>query len=203
MKSHALGTAPASLLLLLLAACAWTNVTVEVATPAVSPSPLPRILSPTPPFLPSDTAVPDPTATAVPDLPTPTATATPAAELQVRITACDTSLDLSHGMGEVTNAYVLLQNYSPADLTEVCATLSASDEAREHPDKRACIASLPAGAQVSLKLTVDTAFRQDTALRVEVVSQDGFLADAEAPSCRDAGLPGRNPAGSGTVEPIP
>lgn len=203
MKTHAPGILPASLLLLLLAACTWANVNVEVATPAVSPSPSPRILSPTPPFLPSDTAAPDPTSTVTPDLPIPTATILPETEFQARITACDTSLDLSHGMGEVTNAYVLLQNYSPADLTEVCATLSASDEARQHPDKRACVASLPAGAQVTLKLTVDTAFRQDTALRVEVVSQEGFSADADAPSCRDAGLPGRPPAGNGTVEPIP
>jgi hypothetical protein len=124
-------------------------------------------------------------------------------DLGLDILGCNTSLDILHQMGEVTNAYPVIRNTSGINLAQVCATLSASDEARVHPDKTACVPILPAGYQVTLKLTVDTATGQDTSIKVEVVSAQGPGISTSRPSCREIGLPGWLPARVGLVEPIP
>jgi len=66
------------------------------------------------------------------------------------IIGCNTGFDISHGMGEVTNAYVTLQNTGSVDLPNTCGLLRAADEGRPHPDKAKCVDSLPAGYQVTL-----------------------------------------------------
>jgi hypothetical protein len=126
--------------------------------------------------------------------PTSTSTNTPLPPLAVLFSGCNTSLDITHGMGEVTNAYVTLRNYGNTELTNVCATLFASDEDRVHPDKTRCTSSLPALYQIMLKLTVDTGLQEDTSIRVEVVSTQGVTGLASQPSCRDIGFPGWVPA---------
>jgi uncharacterized membrane protein len=130
------------------------------------------------------------------------ATPTTTFGLLLGILGCNTSLDITHQMGEVTNAFPRLQNAGETELTGICVTLSASDEAREHPDKTACIPSLAAGSQVVLKLTVDTGFRQDTSIEVEVSSDQGS-ASVSSPSCVDIGMPGWVPEQVGRIEPIP
>jgi hypothetical protein len=119
------------------------------------------------------------------------------------ILGCNTSLDIFHQMGEVTNAYPVIRNDTENGLTNLCATLSASDEARLHPDKTTCIASLPAGYQVTLKLTVDTGFRQDTSIQVDVNTTEGYTTSITRSSCRDIGMPGWVPDKAGIIEPIP
>lgn len=190
-----------------MAGCVGIGPPVVVSLPAVSPSPLPAVLSPTPPFQPSPTpsgtllaGSPSETPTASATLPTPTLTA--AGRLLLEIVGCNTSLDIRHQMGEVTNAFARLQNAGNADLSDVCATLSASDEARQHPDKTACIPSLPAGYQVTLKLTVDTGFKQDTSIQVDVATDQGS-ATLSRPSCTEIGLPGWVPDQVGVLQPIP
>ena len=195
--------------LLALVSCSAWNPSLPASTPIAQPSALPAIQSPTPPFVPSNT----PTATNLPGVftltpsptstqtETPTATRTPSLELE--ILGCNTSLDILHQMGEVTNAYVVIRNKTGEDLLNVCATLSATDEGRIHPDKMVCAASIPAGYQTTLKLTVDTTFKQDTAVQVDAHAAEGFPASATVPSCRDIGLPGWVPDKVGNVEPIP
>ena len=116
------------------------------------------------------------------------------------ILGCNTSLDILHQMGEVTNAYPVVRNYTGNNLTKVCATLSASDEARIHPDKIACVAELPAGYQATLKLTVDTGVGLDTAIQVVVNTNEGLSTAASRSSCRDIGLPGWLPDKAGVIE---
>ncbi len=106
-------------------------------------------------------------------------------------------------MGEVTNAYPLIRNKTGNDLTNICATLSASDEGRLHPDKTSCIPSLPSHHQVALKLTVDTGFKQDTTIKVDVATNEGFNASISRSSCREVGLPGWVPSKVGRIEPVP
>jgi hypothetical protein len=106
-------------------------------------------------------------------------------------------------MGEVTNAYPIVSNTTGKNLSNVCATLSATDEARLHPDKTGCVAELPAGYQVTLKLTVDTGTGQDTAIQVIVISNQGFSASVSRSSCQDIGLPGWLPETIGVIHPIP
>jgi hypothetical protein len=197
--------------LLLLTACGGIIIPVQTGPGVATPSPLPAIRSPTSPFVPTSTSTPvetplPPTETGSPTATftaSPTDTPSMTLSLLLEISGCNTSLDITHGMGEVTNAYPLLRNYTLSDLTNVCATLSASDEARVHPDKTACIPLLPAGNQVLLKLTVDTGFKQDTSIQVDVTSQEGQNTSASASSCRALGLPGWIPAKIGTIEPIP
>jgi hypothetical protein len=56
-------------------------------------------------------------------------------------------------MGKVTNAYPEVRNYTRHNLSKDYTTLSASDEALVNPDKTACVAELPAGNQVSFKVS--------------------------------------------------
>jgi hypothetical protein len=207
----------ASLVMLCALGACGEQIFIPPVTPAAFPSSTPRILSPTPlilmasatatftplPSVPSST----PTLTLVPTLEatsTPTASATlpPLPAIGLEILGCDTSLDLLHQMGEVTNAYPVLRNAGPLDLTNVCATLSASDEGRPHPDKSACAASLPAGYQVILKLTVDTTSQSATTIRVDATSQEGAAASVTRSSCKEIGLPEGLPNSVGRIEPI-
>jgi hypothetical protein len=193
---------------------------------AVTPSRSPIILSPTPILIyptttnivtpspslsltPSLTAIPSPTGTeTIPSTATetltPTFTITEASQmLTIQLLGCDTSLDLTHGMGEVTNAYLNLVNASGPDLTTVCATLSAADEGRIHPDKMICVPSLPRGYLVALKLTIDTTFQMDTIVNIAVTSNEGILASAGGLACRDVGSLKPELETIGVVQPIP
>lgn len=71
-------------------------------------------------------------------------------------------------MGEVTNAYVTVKNNGTLDLPNTCALLRALDEDREHPDKKKCVDNLPAQYQVTLKLTVDSAYQENTIIQVDI-----------------------------------
>ncbi|MEZ0395387.1 MAG: hypothetical protein ABWK53_03005 [Anaerolineales bacterium] len=186
----------ASLLLLpfLLSACGSTATPLPAPPTASGPTATPRLVTPTPVFLfpatatPSETPpLPSPTSAPTPTF-TPTLTPTPAPALTAALIGCNTSVDLSHGMGEVTNAYATVANPGGIVLHQVCATLSASDEGRPHPDKTVCVEALANGYQVTLKLTVDTGFRVDTSIEVAVVSAEGLSAAASSPSCRDLSI---------------
>ena len=195
-----------ALLALLLVSCGWVDIPLAITTPQVSPSRPPAIFSPTNPLVPSTTpAITIPTTSPTPAVAF-TVTITPASTqepvLEMDILGCNTSLDITHGMGEVTNAYPIIRNNTEKDWSNVCATLSASDEARLHPDKTACIASLPSGDQVALKLTVDTGFKQDTAIQVDMITAEGYKTSIKRSSCRDIGMPGWVPAKVGIIEPI-
>ena len=211
-------TATVTLLLLMLAACKGGYIPLTVATSITWPSPLPAVLSPTPRFIPTAT----PTLIILPATPTntqpagqppteyptytlvstPTSTPGQPASLAVDILECNTSNDILHSMGEVTNAFPIIRNYTGVNLNNVCATLSASDEDRAHPDKITCAASLPAGFQVTLKLTADTRVNEDTTIQVVVTSNEGFGAIAGSSNCMDIGLPGWTPDEINVMEPI-
>ena len=189
------------LLLICLTACEGLKLPLFPPTPVISPSPLPGIISPTPPY--SSTNSPSYTLTLTPTSTFTTSPSPTLGPLGLDLIGCNTSLDINHGLGEVTNAFPLIQNRTGEDLTNVCATLSASDEAKLHPDKTACTPALPAGYQVTLKLTVDTGFRQDTSIKVDVSTDQGVTTFASKPSCRNVGLPGWVPGKVGLVEPLP
>ena len=98
-------------------------------TPSITPA-LPTQSSNTP------TALALPTSTDTPSNPTFTPTEpSPGISTTVEILGCNTSLDISHGMGEVTNAYVTVSNLGNRDLGNFCATLSGLDEGRLTPTK--------------------------------------------------------------------
>jgi len=105
-------------------------------------------------------------------------------------------------MGEVTNAYVIVKNTSKVDLPNTCALLRAIDEDREHPDKKKCVPNLPVQNQVTLKLTVDSVYKQDTLIQVDASSSDVLLLRVDKPSCTDIGLFGGAPPDLGVVKPI-
>ncbi len=93
------------------------------------------------------------------------------AGLHVIVSGCDTSVDVTHGMGEVTNTYVYLSNQGSVDLKNVTLTVNGNDEQRPHPDKSVALDSLPAGFEVTSKLTIDTIFRKQTVVEVVVTIQ--------------------------------
>ena len=145
---------------------------------------------------------PAPPAPTLTETPTPTFTLAPE-NLGIELLGCEAGLDLSHGMGEVTNVYVKLTNSFGPDLTAVCATLTAADEDRVHPDKTVCVDSLPRGYQTILKLTVDTTFQVSSIVDVTVSSSNGLFVHAGGLACTDIG--GGIPASEeiGVVKPIP
>ena len=53
-----------------------------------------------------------------------------------------------------------------------------------------------------MKLTVDTGSQQDTSIRVDVTSMEGFALSQTRSSCSDTGLSGWVPVEIGVVEPI-
>jgi hypothetical protein len=179
--------------------------------PAPPPTITPAILSPTPVFVTATasntpqvatvfpsatnteifTETPSETATAFTEAPTQTDTPTlppVSPNIIVEVLGCNTSIDITHGMGEVTNAYVTLKNNTGNDLSNVCATLYALDEGRVHPDKTVCAPVLANGQQVTLKLTVDSTYKQNTPIQVEVKSGDTLLSRIGQDSCTDIGL---------------
>jgi hypothetical protein len=145
-----------------------------------------------------------PTSTPIPptETRTPTFTSTAVQSLAVDILGCNTSIDITHGMGEVTNAYVTVKNTGTIDLPNTCAMLRAIDENRVHPDKTMCVPNLPVQYQVTLKLTVDSAYKQDTIIQVDASSNGVLLLRVDKPSCTDIGLFGGAPPDLGVVKPI-
>jgi len=145
------------------------------------------------------------TATAFTEAPTETSTATlppVSTNIIVEVLGCNTSIDITHGMGEVTNAYVTLKNNTGNDLSNLCTTLFALDEGRVHPDKTVCVPVLAQGQQVTLKLTVDSTYKQDTPIQVEVKSGEGLLSRIGQASCTDIGLFAPSPGSLLTPAPI-
>lgn len=188
----------------------WTPIpsrTPEVVTAT------PIILSPTPgetatpsltstaASIPTNTETPSPVATLPPATSTETLTAIPVQSVSVDILGCNTSIDISHGMGEVTNAYVTVKNSGNVDLPNTCSLLRALDEDREHPDKKVCIPNLPVQNQVTLKLTVDSAYQQNTIIQVDTSSNDVLLLRVDKQSCTDIGLFGGEPTDLGVIKP--
>jgi hypothetical protein len=136
---------------------------------------------------------------------TPSATVTgavPAPSIAVEVLGCNTSIDVTHGMGEVTNAFVTLKNTGNVDLTNIKATLNALDEGREHPDKTVELAVLPVNYQVSLKLTVDSTYREETPIQIEIIADGGLFQRIGANSCRDIGILAPNPDALNTPVPV-
>ncbi len=192
-----------SLGILCLASCEGWSVQPLPYFPATPfPSPTPFIFSPTPIILPlpftatSTTAPTTSTASITPTAETPSLTpasptGTPQANatsyqvIETDILSCSTGLDILHGMGEVINAMVKIKNTGAQALTNVCATLNALNEGRVHPDKTQCVPSLPAGTQITLKLTVDTTEGKDSPIQVNVTSESVELQRVGKDACGD------------------
>jgi hypothetical protein len=105
-------------------------------------------------------------------------------------------------MGEVTNAYAKVKNTGTVDIPNACALLRAIDEGREHPDKEVCVDNLPVTSQVTLKLTVDSTYKADTIIQVDVTSNEIVLLRVDKQSCRDINLFGGTPADIGVIKPL-
>ncbi len=171
-----------------------TSIIIPPATIADTPT----TTIPTP-----NSETPVPTYTSI--LSTPTniiSTITLMPSIQVDILGCNTSFDITHGMGEVTNAYITVKNTGGTDLPNTCSLLRAIDEDREHPDKRQCVANLPAQSQVNLKLTVDSQYKVDTVIQVDITSNELILLRLDKQSCRDINLFGGAPPNLGIVTSI-
>ena len=217
-------TIPATLLILSTLVVASCNGWViqpgpfNPPTPFLPPTNTPSIFTATPVIIGAASATPTiPIATTTPILfitatntltlvPSDTSIATqtnlpggPA--ISVEILGCNTSIDVSHGMGEVTNAFIVLKNTGAMELTNVKATLNALDEGRVHPDKTAEVASLLAGYKVTLKLTVDSTYKKDTPIQIEVSGDNGLFQRVGVNACKDIGLFAPNPSDLNTPMP--
>jgi hypothetical protein len=204
-------TIPVILGMLLLASCnGWVIQPgpFNPPTPFLPLTPTPSIFTATPivigvasatPQIATSTAIPFITPTNVPtlipsDTPTITQTNAPSGpSISVEVLGCNTSLDVTHGMGEVTNAFVVVRNTGGVDLTNLKVTLNALDEGREHPDKTVEVAYLQTGYKVTLKLTVDSTYREETPIQIEVTGDAGLFQRVGADSCKDIGLFAPNP----------
>jgi hypothetical protein len=182
---------------------------IHTATPVVIKPTLTStvlVVSLTPTQL-TDTGTPvvDPTLTETPATPTmiPTLETVPSGITKVDILGCNTGLDVTHGMGEVTNAYLTISNPGTTDLENVCATLRGQDEGRLHPNRTKCIASLPGGFQVTQKLTIDTTYKEDSPIQVDITSNNTLLQRLGKDSCKNIGLFPPDIEDLGVIERIP
>jgi hypothetical protein len=210
-------TVPLILAMLLLASCnGWVIQPGNPPTPFLPPTQTPSIFTATPavigvasptPQIATSTAIPFITATFVPTLipsetPAIAQTSGPSGtSISVEVLGCNTSIDVTHGMGEVTNAFVVLRNTGGVELTNLRVTLNALDEGREHPDKTVEVASLLVGYQVNLKLTVDSTYKSETPIQIEVSGDAGLFQRVGADSCKDIGIFVPNPDSLNT--PVP
>jgi hypothetical protein len=212
-------TIPLMLAMLLLASCnGWVIQPgpYNPPTPFLPPTQTPSIFTATPvvigvasatPQIATSTPIPFITATFVPTLiPSDTSLITPTnapvgPSVSIEVLGCNTSIDVTHAMGEVTNAFVVLRNTGGVEFTNLRVTLNALDEGREHPDKTVEIDSLPVGYQDTLKLTVDSTYKQDTPIQIEVADQAGLFQRVGADSCKDIGIFAPNPDSLNT--PVP
>ncbi len=170
----------------------WTSTVLPTDTPGII------VLTPVSPTVPpTETFTPTPT-----DTITPTPSPVVVQSVAVDILGCNTSIDITHGMGEVTNAYVTVKNTGTVDLPNTCSLLRAIDEDREHPDKKKCVDNLPAQNQVTFKLTVDSQYQVGTIIQVDTTSNDVILLRLDKQSCKDIGLLGGAPSDVGVVKPI-
>jgi hypothetical protein len=205
------------LLSFLLSSCGgWVIQPIQGPTPFLPPTALPSIYTATPVVIGVYTATPavvtltaeptiaiSPTNTNAPlatDTIVPTASPTGPA-ITIVVLGCNTSIDILHGMGEVTNAFVTLKNVGGAELTNLKVTLFALDEGREHPDKTVELSTLPIGYQVTTKLTVDSTYKQETPIQVEVGTDQGIFPREGLASCTDIGVFAPNPDSLNT--PVP
>jgi hypothetical protein len=207
----------AVLLMLLTVSCnGWVLQPGNPPTPFLPPTNTPSVFTATPVVIaasasatvqiPTSTSIPFITATTVPtlipsDTPASPQTSVPSGPaVSVEILGCNTSIDVAHGMGEVTNAFIVIRNTGAGELTNLSITLRARDEGREHPDKTVEVTSLLAGYRVTLKLTVDSTYREETPIQVEI-SADGLFQRVGAESCKDIGLFAPNP--NDLTTPVP
>ena len=203
----------------LLSSCnGWVFQPIPGPTPFLPPTPTPPVHTPTPVVIGmssptpavatgtntlsiTNTSAPNATDTALFTL-SPTQTASPSGpSIAINVLGCNTSVDVTHGMGEVTNAFVTLKNTGGVELTNLRATLFALDEGREHPDKTVELTSLPVGNQVTVKLTVDSTYREETPIQVEVASDQGLFPRAGLAACTDIGIFAPDPGSLKT--PVP
>ena len=134
---------------------------------------------------------------------TPTLVTVPYASLQIDILGCNTGFDITHVMGEVTNAYITISNLSAVEIDNVCTTLRGQYEGRPHPDKTKCLPSLPGRSRVTLKLTIDTTYRKDSPIQVDISSNNVLLQRLGKDSCSDIGLFPPDIDDMGVIKPIP
>lgn len=165
-------------------------------TPLIIPPPTLIITSTQPPLITETT-----TATSTTIEPSMTPTTQIIQSVSVDILGCNTSFDIRNGMYEVTNAFVTVKNTGTVDLPNTCAILRAIDEGREHPDKEVCVDNLPVNNQVTLKLTVDSTYREDTFIQVDVNTNETILLRVDKASCRNIDLFGGTPPDVGIIKP--
>lgn len=187
-------------------------------TPFLPATRTPSIVSPTPVVVGINTATPSLVTSTVPPSSTPFTPITdtplvivtntplptefvPNPSVSVQVLGCDTSIDVTHGMGEVTNAYVTLTNVGNVELTNIKVTLFALDEGREHPDKTIELTLLPVNYEVTAKLTVDSTYREETPIQIEVTGDANLFQRVGTESCRDIGILAPQPDGLQT--PVP
>jgi hypothetical protein len=192
--------------LILMLACCLVACAADISVPGSthvpdSASRTPRVVIKTPVVATTASLTP----TLFPTI-TPTLNSSPTPEpprLELSILGCDTSIDLAHQMGEVTNAYVALSNTGLSAASNVCAVLSTSDEGRPHPDKMGCVLALPSRMQVIFKLTVDTTFGTNTLLQVDASSAEKVSTTVQGGSCKAIGAPKQKLDSFGVVRPFP
>lgn len=212
------------LTMFVLTSCDWffPSSPYNQPTPFLPATHTPSIVSPTPVVIGASTATPiiatsvvitntpfapvtDTPISMVTDTPSVIDTATsitPAPAVSVEVLGCNTSIDVTHGMGEVTNAFIILKNTGNIELTNLKATLTALDEGRVHPDKTVELTSLPVASQVTVKLTVDSTYRQETPIQIEVTADGGLFQRVGQDSCKDIGLFAPNPEDLQTPVPL-
>ena len=114
---------------------------------------------------------------------TPTPTATKMPKLNVLFQTCDTGVDIFSGLGEVTNAYITIQNIGNQDAENVRITLAASDEEKPHRDRQYVVPHLPPQYEISVKLSVDTQSGKDTVLTVHVSAENAASEAVTKENC--------------------
>lgn len=89
-------------------------------------------------------------------------------KISLSIDACHESLDIFHGLGEVLDVYMTLENYGTKEARNIQVTSTSSDVDKILGSSRATIGSLGPNKYVKFKLTLDTRSGQQSYVTVNV-----------------------------------
>jgi hypothetical protein len=93
--------------------------------------------------------------------------------LEILFQTCDIGIDLINTLGEVTNAYITVQNIGKREVSNLHMLLKANDEQKPYAKQAFSLQYLPPEYEITVKLTVDTDAKIPTVLTFSLDGEPG------------------------------
>lgn len=98
---------------------------------------------------------------------------------------CDTGFDLLSTLGEVTNAYITIQNIGEREVKDIQMLLKANDEQKPYTKQSFDLQYLPPGYEITVKLTADSDSKIPTVLTFSLDGDPGVHETLTKDNCNN------------------